>query len=80
MDGQGSEVRCYVRYLDGEGERELTATEGTGGFEFGYGGSGPHALAAAIVADVFDSGEHWFGPGGSVEVRARGLPRGAREG
>jgi len=45
-----SEVRVFAVYTDGS-RRELT-TERAGEFEFGYGGSGPHTTARAIVSDV----------------------------
>lgn len=48
------EVRVFAVYADGE-RRELEAlapVKGQAGqFEFGYGGSGPHETARAIVAD-----------------------------
>lgn len=61
MDNTGGEVRCEVR---GDGERrfldhvdhwdEGKIKDGSLAFEFGYGGTGPHALAAAIVRDALD--------------------------
>lgn len=50
--GEGSsEVRVFVRGPDGE--RELSPTH-AGGFEMGYGGSGPHETAEMIVRDLTD--------------------------
>lgn len=47
----GSEVRVYAVYPSGE-RRELLPDNGKAGeFEFGYGGSGPHATALAIAVD-----------------------------
>jgi hypothetical protein len=49
MNGTSSEVRLFR--VDANGERELS--EGAdGGYEFGYGGTGPHVSAAAIVQDI----------------------------
>lgn len=46
-----SEVRVFAVYGDGS-RRELGSESGRPGeFEFGYGGSGPHETARAIVAD-----------------------------
>jgi hypothetical protein len=49
MGDSSSEVRVFAVYGDGT-RRELEA-EHAGSFEFGYGGSGPHETARAIVAD-----------------------------
>lgn len=49
MDGTGSEVRLY---RDGpEGRREIGEGKASQ-FEFGYGGTGPHDSARAIVMDL----------------------------
>jgi hypothetical protein len=50
--GEGSsEVRVFAVYPGGA-RRELESSSGrAGGFEMGYGGSGPHETARAIVAD-----------------------------
>ena len=50
--GNGSsEVRVFAVYIDGT-RRELESSSGRAGeFEMGYGGSGPHETARAIVAD-----------------------------
>jgi hypothetical protein len=50
MDGQSSEVRLYHVAADGT-KRDLAPNK-DGGFEFGYGGTGPHESARAIVGDI----------------------------
>jgi len=50
MGGTGHEVRLYAVYADGE-RREIQPNQRSGDFEFGYHGSGPHAVAEAIVND-----------------------------
>jgi hypothetical protein len=50
MGGTGSEVRLY--HVDAGGERRDLAPGRDGGFEFGYGGGGPHESAGAIVVDL----------------------------
>lgn len=44
-----TEVRIFALHTDGS-QREIEG-EPAGSFEFGYGGSGPHATAHAIVGD-----------------------------
>ena len=54
MDGTSTEVRLYHIAADGE-KREIGVNVDSG-FEFGYGGTGPHTSAAAIVkATLTDS-------------------------
>jgi hypothetical protein len=55
MDGTGDDVRIYA--VRGGERRELLPDDRHGEFEFGYGGSGPHASARAIVADRTDASE-----------------------
>ena len=51
MGDSSSEVRVFAVYGDGT-RRELESPTGRAGeYEFGYGGSGPHETARAIVAD-----------------------------
>jgi hypothetical protein len=50
MDGQSSEVRLY--HVAADGERRDLAPGQDGGFEYGYGGTGPHDSARAIVRDI----------------------------
>ena len=51
MGEVSSEVRVFAVYADGS-ERELESESGRAGeFEMGYGGSGPHETARAIVTD-----------------------------
>ena len=53
MDGTSSEVRLW--HVDDEGRwHEIDGHEGSK-FEWGYGGSGPHASALAIVSHVLGS-------------------------
>ena len=51
MGESSSEVRVFAVYNDGA-RRELESPSGRAGeFEMGYGGTGPHNTARAIVAD-----------------------------
>jgi hypothetical protein len=50
MDGNGSEVRLH--HVDADGTKRDLAPGYDGSFEYGYGGSGPHESARAIVKDI----------------------------
>jgi hypothetical protein len=49
-----TEVRLY--HVDADGERRDLAPGEDGQFEFGYGGTGPHTSAQAIVEDLAGDG------------------------
>jgi len=56
MDGTSSEVRLY--HVGPTGTREIN--EGKASiFEFGYGGTGPHDSARAIVMDLTGARDPW---------------------
>jgi hypothetical protein len=66
MDGTSSEVRLY--YVDDEDRwHEIDGDVGSK-FEWGYGGSGPHASALAIVSHVLGAESDRWSPARLHEV------------